>query len=377
MARIAIMVEEGTRKKVLQRTAATGIASNAFIAVLKLIIGIASGSVAIVSDAANNLSDMLSSIVTIIGFNASTRRPTHSHPLGFGRMEYISALFVAFLVIFTGASFFRSSIDRIIEPTPVEISLPMVLILVMTILIKIGLWRINIRNGKRIESEALSASGSDALSDALATTVTIVAAIASRFSTLPIDGIAGIIVSIFILYAGVTSVVGTVSTIVGERPTKDTVAFLRSIINSHPPLSGGYDIQIHTYGPSRSIGTCNVEVPSDSLTEEVFDAMTDAQEEIMDKMGIYMTFGMYAVNTKNPVVQLMKQEVLKVLKATSPAVLSIHGFHVHFEDSRVHFDVVVDFTVTDLAAFRSAEQKALEEAFPTYSFSFNIDPDYA
>ena len=377
MARIAIMVEEGTRKKVLQRTAATGIASNAFIAVLKLIIGIASGSVAIVSDAANNLSDMLSSIVTIIGFNASTRRPTHSHPLGFGRMEYISALFVAFLVIFTGASFFRSSIDRIIEPTPVEISLPMVLILVMTILIKIGLWRINIRNGRRIESEALSASGSDALSDALATTVTIVAAIASRFSTLPIDGIAGIIVSIFILYAGVTSVVGTVSTIVGERPTKDTVAFLRSIINSHPPLSGGYDIQIHTYGPSRSIGTCNVEVPSDSLTEEVFDAMTDAQEEIMDKMGIYMTFGMYAVNTKNPVVQLMKQEVLKVLKATSPAVLSIHGFHVHFEDSRVHFDVVVDFTVTDLAAFRSAEQKALEEAFPTYSFSFNIDPDYA
>ena len=106
-------------------------------------------------------------------------------------------------------------------------------------------------------------------------------------------------------------------------------------------------------------------------------AAEQERQEIMDKMGIYMTFGMYAVNTKNPVVQLMKQEVLKVLKATSPAVLSIHGFHVHFEDSRVHFDVVVDFTVTDLAAFRSAEQKALEEAFPTYSFSFNIDPDYA
>ena len=377
IARIANMVEEGIRKKVLRRTAVTGIASNAFIAVLKLIIGLASGSVAIISDAANNLSDMLSSIVTIIGFNASTRRPTHSHPLGFGRMEYISALFVAFLVIFTGASFFRTSIDRIMEPSPVTISIPMVIILVMTILIKLGLWRINIKNGKKIESEALSASGSDALSDALATTVTIVAAIASRFSTLPIDGVAGIIVSVFILYAGITSVIGTVSTIVGERPTKDTVKLLRSLINNHPPLTGGYDIQIHTYGPSRSIGTCNVEVPSDSLTEEVFDAMTDAQEEILDKMGIYMTFGMYAVNTKNPVVQLMKQEVLKVLRTTSPAVLSIHGFHVHFEDSRVHFDVVVDFTVTDLAAFRAAEQKALEEAFPTYKFSFNIDPDYA
>ncbi len=377
MDRIAAMVEEGTRKRILSQTAAMGIASNAFIAALKLVIGLISGSVSIVSDAANNLSDMLSSIVTIIGFNASTRRPTHSHPLGFGRMEYISALFVAFLVIFTGASFFRTSIDRIAEPSPVTVSIPMVLILVLTILIKLGLWRINVKNGKKIESEALSASGSDALSDALATTVTIIAAIASGFTSLPIDGIAGIIVSIFILYAGITSVVGTVSTIVGERPTKETVKLLRSLINNHPPLSGGYDIQIHTYGPSRSIGTCNVEVPSDSLTEEVFDAMTDAQEEILEKMGIYMTFGMYAVNTKNPVVQLMKQEVLKVLKATSPAVLSIHGFHVHFEDSRVHFDVVIDFTVTDLAQFRAAEQRALEEAFPTYSFNFNIDPDYA
>lgn len=377
MDRIAAMVEEGTRKRILSQTAAMGIASNAFIAALKLVIGLISGSVSIVSDAANNLSDMLSSIVTIIGFNASTRRPTHSHPLGFGRMEYISALFVAFLVIFTGASFFRTSIDRIAEPSPVTVSIPMVLILVLTILIKLGLWRVNVKNGKKIESEALSASGSDALSDALATTVTIIAAIASGFTSLPIDGIAGIIVSIFILYAGITSVVGTVSTIVGERPTKETVKLLRSLINNHPPLSGGYDIQIHTYGPSRSIGTCNVEVPSDSLTEEVFDAMTDAQEEILEKMGIYMTFGMYAVNTKNPVVQLMKQEVLKVLKATSPAVLSIHGFHVHFEDSRVHFDVVIDFTVTDLAQFRAAEQRALEEAFPTYSFNFNIDPDYA
>ena len=377
IARIASMVDEAVRNRILKRTALTGIISNAFIALLKLVIGLASGSLAIVSDAANNLSDMLSSIVTIVGFNAANRRPTHSHPLGFGRMEYISALFVAFLVIFTGASFFRSSADRIAEPSPVSVSLPMVLILIVTILVKIALWRINIRSGKAIESEALSASGSDALSDALATTVTIIAAVASTHSALPIDGIAGIIVSVFILYSGVRSVIGTVSTIVGERPTKDTVALLRSIINSHPPISGGYDIQIHTYGPSRSIGTCNVEVPSDAMSEEVFDAMTDAQEEILDKMGIYMTFGMYAVNTKNPVVQLMRQEVLKVLRANSPAVLGIHGFHVHFEDSRVHFDVVVDFSVTDLAAFRAKEQKALEEAFPTYRFSFNIDPDYA
>ncbi len=371
------MIDEETRNNVLKRTAILGIVSNAAIAAVKILIGFFSGSVAIMSDAANNASDMLSSVVTIMGFNLAKRKPTHTHPLGFGRMEYISALFVAFIVLFTGGAFFRTSVDRIQNPSPVTISMPMLFILLLTIAVKVILWRINQKNGKKIESEALSASGTDALSDALATSVTIIAAVISLFTSFPIDGWAGIIVSIFILYAGVKSVVDTVSAIVGERPSKETVREIRSIIAKHPPLSGGYDIQIHTYGPSRMIGTCNVEVPSDAKGEEIFDAMTDAQTEIMDSMGIYFTFGMYAVNSDNPVVILMKREVLKVLKSVSPDVISIHAFHVHLNDSRVHFDVVVDFSLTDYAAFRKNASKALTEAFPTYSFQFNIDPDYA
>ena len=125
------------------------------------------------------------------------------------------------------------------------------------------------------------------------------------------------------------------------------------------------------------IGTCNVEVPSEAKGEEIFDAMTEAQIEILNKMDIYFTFGMYAVNSDNPVVLLMKQEVFKVLKKVSPAVISLHASHVHMDDSRVHFDVVVDFSLTDYAAFREKATKALDEAFPTYAFQFNIDPDYA
>ena len=371
------MVDEASRDRILKRTALLGIISNAAIAIVKVLIGFISGSVAIMSDAANNASDLLSSVVTIMGFSLAKRKPTHTHPLGFGRIEYISALFVAFIVIFTGGAFFRSSIESIRDPSPVSISIPMLIVLVLTIAVKLGLWRVNLRNGRKIESEALSASGTDALSDALATTVTIIAAAISLFSSFPIDGWAGIVVSVFIMYAGVRSVVDTVSAIVGERPTKETVQELRRIIGSHPPLSGGYDIQIHTYGPSRMIGTCNVEVPSDAMAEAVFDAMTDAQTEIMNRMGIYFTFGMYAVNSDNPVVILMKKEVLKVMKSVSSSVISIHAFHVHMEDSRVHFDVVVDFALTDYAAFRRDAEKALNEAFPTYTFQFNIDPDYA
>ena len=371
------MIDEEIRNRVLKRTAILGIISNAAIAAVKVLIGLVSGSVAIMSDAANNASDMLSSVVTIMGFNLAKRKPTHTHPLGFGRMEYISALFVAFIVLMTGGAFFRTSIDRIQDPSPVSVSLPMLIVLILTIAVKLGLWRINQKNGKKIESEALSASGTDALSDALATSVTIAAALISLFSSFPIDGWAGIVVSIFIMYAGVKSVVDTVSAIVGERPSKETVQEIRKIISRHPPLSGGYDIQIHTYGPSRMIGTCNVEVPSAARGEEIFDAMTDAQTEIMSTMGIYFTFGMYAVNSDNPVVVLMKQEVYKVLKSVSPSVISLHAFHVHMDDSRVHFDVVVDFSLTDYASFREKATKALTDAFPTYTFQFNIDPDYA
>ena len=161
------MTKNEIRNRILKQTAILGIAANAMIALVKVVIGFFSGSVAIMSDAANNASDMLSSVVTIVGFNVAKRNPTHSHPLGFGRMEYISALFVAFIVLFTGGSFFRSSVDRILNPSPVSVTVPMLLILLLTIGVKIALWRINIKNGRKIESEALSASGTDALSDAL------------------------------------------------------------------------------------------------------------------------------------------------------------------------------------------------------------------
>ena len=371
------MLDASERNRVLKRSSTIGILINLAIAAAKVVAGLLSGSVAILSDAVNNASDSLSLIVTVLGFEMAKRKPTHSHPLGFGRIEYISALFVAIFVIVTGLAFLSTSVERIMHPEAVSLSLPLLLLLIMSIAGKLFLWRMAAKAGKEINSEALSASGADALSDVLITSVTIIASLIGTFTDLRIDGWAGLVVSIFIFYTGIRSVIETVSTIVGERPQKKMVSELRAIIAKHPPLSGGYDIQIHTYGPSRTIGTCNVEVPSSASAEEVFDAMTDAQEEILSAMGIYMTFGMYAVNSSNPVVRLMKSEVLKVLKSASAGVIGIHAFHIHFDDSRVHFDVVVDFSVTNYAKFRAEATKALEEAFPTYTFKFNIDPDYA
>ena len=365
------------RNRIITRATALGIVSNLAMAGLKLALGAFSGSVAVMSDAANNAMDVVSSLATLLGFELGKHKPTHEHPLGFGRVEYVTALFIAVLVLFTGGSFFRTSWEAIKNPEPVEASALTVALLVLTIAAKLALWRINVHCGRKADSEALVASGSDALSDVLATSVSLIGLVSTRFTTLPVDGACGILVSICILSTGTTSIVRTVSMIVGERPDKATVDRLRAIIEKHPPLHGGYDIQIHSYGPERKIGTVNVEVPSDALAEDVFNAMTDAQEEILSEMSIYMSFGMFAVNSSNPFVREMRSKVLSVLRKTSPDVMDIHAFHIHLEDSRVHFDLVVDFSLTDYQGFREKATEALQEALPGYTFKFNIEPDFA
>ncbi len=365
------------RERIIKRNSTISIALNLLMGCLKIAIGMISGSVAILSDGINNISDLLSSFVTIIGYQLAKRKPTHSHPLGFGRVEYISALFVAFIVLYAGFEFFMASIRQIISPETVSVSPLMMAIIFFSILAKLFLWQMNKTSGKKVDSDALTLSGTDALVDAVSGSITLASVLLSYFIPFSFDGYAGLIVSIFILYAGISSVLSTVSAIVGERPEKATVAKIRAIISEFPPLKGGYDIQIHNYGPMRSIGTCNVEVPSDASGEEIFDAMTEAQNKILAELGIYFTFGMYAVNDLNPTVRAMKGEVLRTLKDISPSVIGIHAFHVHMEDSRVHFDVVVDFNLEDIALFRSRATKRLEEEFPSYSFQFNIDPDYS
>lgn len=370
-------IDKEKREYIIKRNSAISILTNLLMGVAKAVIGILSGSVAILSDGINNLSDLLSSFVTVLGYQIAKRKPTHSHPLGFGRVEYISALFVAFIVLYAGFEFLLASIEQIRKPSEVSVTPVMLLIVLSSIALKLFLWRLNTKNGKEIGSDALKLSGTDALSDVLSSSVTLLSALLSYFIPYSFDGIAGLVVSLFVLYTGFSSVLETVSAIVGERPEKATVERIRKIISGYPPLKGGYDIQIHSYGPTRQIGTCNVEVPSNATGEEIFDAMTEAQGAILSQLGIYFTFGMYAVNDANPTVRLMKNEVLKTLKSVSESVIGIHAFHVHLEDSRVHFDVVVDFNLENFAEFRSRATKRLETEFPSYSFQFNIDPDYS
>ena len=213
--------EELKRSEKIKRAANTGIGVNVALGGIKILIGYLSGSVAVISDGANNATDSLSSFVTLIGYRFSKKRPTKEHPLGYGRIEYLSALLVGFLILMTGFSFFKGSIDAIKNPHDMSVSMLMIAVLSFTVLVKIWLWRMNTKVGKETGSEALSASGADALSDVLTSLVTIIAAFVSRFTTFPIDGWAGLLVSLFIMWNGLSSILSTSDSILGERPKRE------------------------------------------------------------------------------------------------------------------------------------------------------------
>ena len=371
------MVRAEDRQKIIARTSCVSIVTNLILVAVKGAVGFFSGSVSIMNDAVNNAGDSISALLTMGFYSLSRKRPTKKHPLGYGRMEYLSGLIVALLIIITGVQCLSSAIESIRQPAAMNMSLTAYILIALSILAKVFLSRLNIRAGKKVDSDALTATGKDALSDVLVSSMTLLSALLSPFTALPVDGIAGLIVSLFILYSGLSSIYETASSIMGERPDKATVAQIRKIISRHPPLNGGYDIILHSYGPERTLGTCNVEVPIDTHAEDTFDAMTDATKDIMKETGIYLTFGLYAVNDYRQDVKQMKQEVLAAMKEASSHVISLHAFHVHFDTHLVHFDVVVDFHVGNYNELSNKLTECLSRKWPDFTFEFQIDPDYA
>lgn len=370
------MAMKKDRMSTIVRVSTIGIAANLLIGTAKAILGLVIGSVALIGDGINNLGDSLSSLVTLVGYGVSRLRPTRKHPLGYGRLEYLSALIVSFLVLYAGLQCLVTSIKRIAEPENPTLSNFAVVMIFVSIIVKIILWRLDTASGMKIDSKALIASGKDSLSDVLASLVALVSVIVSPFTSYPVDGLAGLVVAVIIIISGYSSIVESNSALLGERPDDETVDRIRKIIGKHPPLSGGYDMILHSYGPEMTMGTCNVEVPTIAHGDEIFDAMRGAEREIKAELGIVFTFGLLAVNDFEPEVDEMKKAVFWALHQYSRHILSIHAFHIHHETNMVHFDLVVDYSVKNYKEANAEYTAFLEKTFPNYHFHFMIDPEY-
>jgi cation diffusion facilitator family transporter len=349
---------------------------NLVFAGVKLFIGILVHSVAVTFDAINNLTDSLGSIVVIIGQRLANKLPTRNHPLGYGRIEYLSGIIVATMVLVVGIDYLIVSYGRILHPQSVKANTLQIAILVVTIFGKIILSRLNLVVGRATDSKALVASGTDALMDVLISSVTVLSVVIASIWHAEIDGIVGTIMALYFVYTGVKLVLDSASSIIGERPDKVLANELKEDILEFEHVMGAYDIVIHNYGPVTRYGTINLEFPDYAKAEDIHKIMIDANKILHGKYGINITFGLYSVNTYNEEVLKLRNAVDEIVE-TVPYAQSIHAFHLDQLSKEVRFDVVVSFGIKDYDEFRRGLNEKLETRIPGYIFEYKIDLEYS
>ena len=350
LIRLFIRDAENTRDaRVRERygvlSGAVGIACNVFLFILKVVIGLVTGSISIAADAFNNLSDGLSCMISIVGFKVSGKAPDEKHPFGYGRTEYIAGLVVAFIIVLVGFEFFKTSIDRILHPAPVAFSLVLVVILAISMLVKLWMGAFNVQIGRRIDSPVLMAAGQDSRNDVITTGVVILGMVAGQFTTLPVDGYVGVLVAAFIVWAGFGIARDTVAPLLGEAADPEIARSIEKLVMESEYIVGVHDLIVHNYGAGRWLASLHAEVPSDSDFVAVHEVIDEAEKRVWQRTGVYLVIHMDPIDVNNEHVAALREQVDAVLRAIDEN-LSMHDFRVVDGARQINliFDVVVPFS---------------------------------
>lgn len=327
-----------------------GIVCNTLLCIGKFIAGVMSGSVSITADAANNLSDASSSVISLIGFRLSEKRPDEEHPYGHARYEYIAGFVVAILVIVIGVELFRSSIERIITPQPVEFSIVSVIVLSVSIVVKLGMVIFNTSMGKRIDSQTLIATAADSRNDCITTAAVLAAAIISHFANVQLDGIMGTLVAAFILYSGAGLVRDAMNPLLGNAPDPELVESIREKILTYPGVLGAHDLIVHDYGHGRKFATVHVEMAAEENVIESHNVIDSIERDFLHDMGLNMLVHFDPVVTESSAVNDFRRELDEIVRLIDQR-LTVHDLRVvpSDVDTRLIFDVVVpkDFGMSE------------------------------
>lgn len=323
---------------------AVGITLNILLFIGKFFAGQLSGSIAVTADAFNNLSDAGSSAVTLLGFRLAGKKPDAGHPFGHGRMEYISGLVVAGLILVMGAELAKSSVDKILHPEAVTFSWLACGILLASIAVKLYMYRYNRAVGKKIDSAAMAATAADSLSDTAATAAVLLATVASRFISVPLDGWVGLVVALFILWSAVQAARDTISPLLGQAPDPALVRQIEELVTAYPQVVGVHDLVVHDYGPGRRIISLHAEVPADGELLEMHDAIDNIEMELARKLRCEAVIHMDPVVVGDPVVTALREQVTALVKTIDPRI-TIHDFRMvpGATHTNLIFDVVIPF----------------------------------
>ena len=362
------------REKVVVRTSIIGIIANVFLAGFKAFVGLMSHSVAIVMDAVNNLSDALSSIITIIGAKLSNKAPDRKHPLGYGRVEYLSEMIIAVIIIYAGISSLIESVKKIIDPATPDYKATGLIIVAVAVAVKIVLGIYVQGKGKAVSSDSLIASGKDAIMDSIISASTLVAAGIYIATGLSLEAWLGAVISLIIIKTGLEILMDTISSILGERIDGDLSRAIKETVKSHPGVSGAYDLVITSYGPNMDIGAVHIQVPEDMTAVQLDRLERDIQAEVYRKHNVILAgISVYSTNNSDPVAGEMHRQVLALMNEYRE-VIQIHGFYVDQDRKTVRFDVVISFGCDREAIYEEIQHK-VQDMFPGYSVFVALDTD--
>lgn len=362
------------REKVIVRTSVIGIVTNILLVIFKAGVGILSNSIAVVLDAVNNLSDAISSIVTIIGTKLANKKPTRKHPLGVGRIEYITALVVAALVIYAGITSGVESIKKIFSPEKPEYSVVSLIIIAVAVVVKFILGNYVKGQGKKVNSGALEASGKDALFDSILSLSVLVSAGISFFTGLSLEAYVGILIACFIVKAGVEMLLETLDEILGRRADTELTLKIKKLVREMPDVRGAYDLFLYNYGPERDYGSIHVEVP-DTMSIAEMDVLTrQIEKKVHAETGIIMTaVGVYSYNTGNDEAAQMRDNLMREILKNDWAI-QMHGFYIDTETRNARFDLVISFDIDFGEGLKIAYETA-KKMYPDYEFEISPDID--
>ena len=364
------------RNKEIIKVSIKGIATNVVLVIFKAMVGFLANSTAIILDAVNNLSDALSSIITIIGTKLAGKNPDKDHPYGHGRVEYLTASVVAIIVIIAGLTSLKESIEKIIEPVVTNYTWITLTIVSAGIITKLVLGRYFKKKGLELDSSSLTASGTDALGDAIISLATLIAALITILFKINIDGWLGAIISLFILKAGIDIIRKTIKTIIGSRADKETTDKIKEIICSFPEVHGAYDLILHDYGPTEMYGSVHIEV-DDNMTVHELDTLSRLiTVKVYQELHIILTIGVYATNTFDTLSNEIKDTVKELIK-NYPLIMQMHGFYVKRDSNVVSMDFIFDFKEKNVLHICNEIKEKLKQAYPDFTFYINVDRDFS
>ncbi len=369
-----IVQETINRDKIIVKTSVIGIVTNIFLATFKAIIGFLSNSIAVILDAVNNLSDVLSSVITIVGTKLANKMPDKKHPLGHGRIEYMSALLVSAIVLYAGITAAVESIKRIIHPEPSDYSVISLIIIAVAVVVKIVLGRYVKANGEKIKSGALIASGADAMFDAILSASVLASAIIYFTTEISLEAYVGVIISIVIIKAGVEMMTDTLSDILGRRADSETTKKIKQLLVEEPEVRGAYDLIIHNYGPNKNLASVHLELP-DTMTVEQVDTLTRRLEtKVYHETGVIIAgIGVYSFNTKNDEVAKIRNTIQETVMAHN-WVLQMHGFYADMAAKLIRFDIVMSFEIEAKEGLEIVT-KEVTKLYPDYKITIAPDVD--